>query len=113
MTLVQNHHAEILSREKKNDKFIHFYNTGAYWVAFERSACQANTIFPECGIFLFRVSELLEYVIMASVPCDEAHAYFCMHILRRDEPDYKVVAVSSLQADRYHSWHLRAVKSAL
>lgn len=113
MTLVQNHHVEILGREKDNDKFLHFYNTGTYWVAFERSACQANTIFPGCGIFLFRVSDRSEYVVMASVPCDEAHAYFRTHILYRDEPDYKVLAVSSLRAGRYHSWHLRAVKSVL
>ena len=34
--LIQNHHAEILSREKNNKKFIHLYSIGTYWVAFER-----------------------------------------------------------------------------
>ena len=36
--LIQNQYKEILAREKNNDKFIHLYDIGAYWVAFERSA---------------------------------------------------------------------------
>ena len=33
--LIQNQYKEILAREKNNDKFIHLYDIGAYWVAFE------------------------------------------------------------------------------
>ena len=113
MTLVQNHHAEILGREKGNDKFVHLYDTGTYWVAFERSACQLNRIFPRCGIFLFRVNGRLDYVVMASVPCDEATAYFRTHILRCDEPDYKMLAVSALSSEDYNRWHGEAVRSVL
>ena len=32
--LIQNQYKEILAREKNNDKFIHLYDIGAYWVAF-------------------------------------------------------------------------------
>lgn len=113
MTLVQNHHAEILGREKGNNKFIHLYNTGGYWVAFERSACQLNRLFPECGIFLFKVDGRPEYVVMASVPCEKADAYFRMHIVRCDEVDYKVLTVSSLQTKEYHRWYMGAVRSVL
>lgn len=31
--LIQNRYKEILAREKNNDKFIHLYDIGAYWVA--------------------------------------------------------------------------------
>lgn len=113
MELVQKHHAEILAREKDNDKFIHLYNTGTYWVAFEQSACQLNRIFPECGIFLFKIDDRPEYVVMASVPCEEVDAYFRMHIVRYDEGDYKVLAVSALQAREYCRWHMGAVKTVL
>ena len=40
--LIQNQYKEILAREKNNDKFIHLYDIGAYWVAFERSACRLS-----------------------------------------------------------------------
>lgn len=113
MALVQNHHAEILGREKNNDKFIHLYNTGTYWVAFEQSACQLNRIFPKCGIFLFRVDGRPEYVVMASVLCEEVDAYFRKHIVRCDEGDYKVLAVSGLQAREYGRWHVEAVRTVL
>ena len=37
--LIQNSHTDILNREKNNDRFMHLYHIGTYWVAFERSAC--------------------------------------------------------------------------
>lgn len=113
MTLVQNHHAEILGREKGNNKFIHLYNTGGYWVAFERSACQLNRLFPECGIFLFKVDGRPEYVVMASVPCEKADAYFRMHNLHCNEPDYKAVTVLPISIGFYDKWHVDVMKSVL
>ena len=38
--LIQNSHTDILNREKNNDRFMHLYHIGTYWVAFERSACR-------------------------------------------------------------------------
>ena len=42
--LIQNQYKEILAREKNNDKFIHLYDIGAYWVAFERSTCNITNL---------------------------------------------------------------------
>lgn len=113
MDLVRNQHAEILAREKGNDRFVHLYHTGTYWVAFERSACQLNRIFPKCGIFLLKVDGSPEYVVMASVPCEEVDAYVRRHIVRCDEGDYKVLVVSALQAREYCRWHMGAVRMVL
>ena len=49
--LIQNRYKEILAREKNNDKFIHLYDIGAYWVAFERSACRLSGLFPKRMFF--------------------------------------------------------------
>lgn len=111
--LIQNHHAEILSREKGNDKFIHLYNIGTYWVAFEQSACRLNGLFPNSEISLFRVPGLPDYVVMVAVSSDEADAYFCKHMVFREEYDYKVLAVAPLAAGHYHKWHIGAVRSVL
>lgn len=70
--LIQNQYKEILAREKNNDKFIHLYDIGAYWVAFERSACRLSGLFSKSELTLFRVPDCVEYVVMASVPADEA-----------------------------------------
>ena len=53
--LIQNQYKEILAREKNNDKFIHLYDIGAYWVAFERSACRLSGLFSKSELTLFRV----------------------------------------------------------
>ena len=82
--LIQNQHKEILAREQDNDKFLHLYDIGAYWVAFERSACRLSGLFSESELTLFRVSDCVEYVVMASVPADEAEGclgeYIILHL---------------------------------
>lgn len=111
--LIQSSHAEILVREKNNDRLVHLYSIGAYWVVFERSACLLNGIFPECEITLFRIPGYVEYVVMVSVPHDKVVSYFHKHITQHDEADYKVWAVSPLQMRNYYRWHVQVVKSVL
>ena len=111
--LIQDHHAEILERERNNDKFIHLYNIGTYWVAFERSACLLGSIFRRCEISLFRVDGCPDYVVMASVSSDEAAVYFHEHIVCCDEPDYKVLLASPLLMRDYCKWHMDAVRAVL
>ena len=82
--LIQNQHKEILVREKNNDKFIHLYDIGAYWVAFERSAFRLSDIFRQCEITLFRVPFRSEYMVMASVPADEAEVCLSEFIILYD-----------------------------
>ena len=111
--LIQNHHAEILGREKNNEKFVHLYNIGTYWVAFECSACRLNDIFQKCEIALFHVAGHPDYVVMTSVPDDEAEAYFRKHLIFRERSDYKVLSVPPLPAGDYYRWHVDAVRSVL
>lgn len=65
--LIKDHHKDILDRERNNGKFIHLYNIGTYWVAFERSAFQVDNIFQGCEICLFMIPGYPGYVVMASV----------------------------------------------
>ena len=77
-----------------------FYNIGTYWVAFERSAFRVDNIFQGCEISLFIVPGYPEYVVMASVPHDEA--------------DYKVLSISPIALNgNYYRWHIQAVKKVL
>ena len=111
--LIQNHHKEILDREQDKKNFIHLYNIGAYWVAFERSACLLNGLFRQCEITLFRVPDCPEYMVMASVPADEAENCLDEYILLRDGIYRKVWSEHSLPTGDYHHWHERAVRSVL
>ena len=82
--LIQNRYKEILAREKNNDKFIHLYDIGAYWVAFERSACRLSGLFSKSELTLFRVPDCVEYVVMVSVPADEAEGCLGEYIILHD-----------------------------
>lgn len=79
--LIQNSHTDILNREKNNDRFMHLYHIGTYWVAFERSACRLCGLFPKSELSLFCVPDCPEYVVMASVPVDEVEGCFRKHVV--------------------------------
>ena len=111
--LIQNQHKEILAREKNNDKFIHLYDIGAYWAAFERSACRLSGLFSENELTLFCVPDCVEYVVMASVPADEAESYFREYIILHDGIYRKVQSEHSLLMGDYRHWHETAVRSVL
>ena len=112
--LIKDHHKDILDRERNNGNFIHLYNIGTYWVAFERSAFQVDNIFQGCEICLFMIPGYPGYVVMASVPHDEADDYFKKHIIHHDKPDYKVLSISPAALNgNYHRWHVQAVKKVL
>ena len=111
--LIQNQHKEILAREKNNDKFIHLYDIGAYWAAFERSACRLSGLFSENELTLFCVPDCVEYVVMASVPADEAESYFREYIILHDGIYRKVWSEHSLLMGDYRHWHDTAVRSVL
>lgn len=111
--LIQNQHKEILAREKNNDKFIHLYDIGAYWAAFERSACRLSGLFSENELTLFCVPDCVEYVVMASVPADEAENYFREYIILHDGIYRKVWSEHSLLMGDYRHWHETAVRSVL
>ncbi len=111
--LIQNQYKEILAREKNNDKFIHLYDIGAYWAAFERSACRLSGLFSENELTLFCVPDCVEYVVMASVPADEAESYFREYIILHDGIYRKVWSEHSLLMGDYRHWHETAVRSVL
>ncbi len=111
--LIQNQYKEILAREKNNDKFIHLYDIGAYWAAFERSACRLSGLFSENELTLFCVPDCVEYVVMASVPADEAESYFREYIILHDGIYRKVWSEHSLLMEDYRHWHEMAVRSVL
>lgn len=111
--LIQNHHKEILDREQDNQNFIHLYNIGAYWVAFERSACLLNGLFRQCEITLFRVPFRSEYMVMASVPADEAEVCLSEFIILHDGIYRKVWSEHVLPMGDYRHWHEMAVRSVL
>ena len=82
MSFLAAHGREILDREKDNTASVHLYGAGAYWVAFERSACQMCRLFPQSETAVFRFREFPFPVVMASVEDDRLREYVRRHILR-------------------------------
>lgn len=110
MTFLSTHQEKILAREKENERFIHLYGLGNYWVAFERSAYQLYRLFPQSETSIIRFVTYPFPVVMAAVTDIELRAYSRRHILRNAEPDYRVLATSAISFDRYREWHRTEVE---
>ena len=108
--LIQNQYKEILAREKNNDKFIHLYDIGAYWVAFERSAYQLCLTFPDSEITPLRLFAYPFPIVMVSVTDRSLRSYTRKHILRRDGSDYKLLTVPGFPLADYREWHAGEVE---
>ena len=53
-------------------------------MAFERSACRLSGLFSKSELTLFRVPDCVEYVVMVSVPADEAEGCLGEYIILHD-----------------------------
>ena len=113
VTLLNEHLNEIMDRERMNRTSIHLYCTGPYWVAFERSACRLSGLFTKSELTLFRVPDCVEYVVMVSVPADEAEGCLGEYIILHDGIYRKVWSEHVLPMGDYRHWHEMAVRSVL
>ena len=113
VALLNEHLNEIMERERMNHTSIHLYCTGPYWVAFERSACRLSGLFSKSELTLFRVPDCVEYVVMASVPADEAEGCLGEYIILHDGIYRKVWSEHVLPMGDYRHWHEMAVRSVL
>ena len=113
VTLLNEHLSEIMDRERMNRTSIHLYCTGPYWVAFERSACRLSGLFSKSELTLFRVPDCVEYVVMVSVPADEAEGCLGEYIILHDGIYRKVWSEHVLPMGDYRHWHEMAVRSVL
>ena len=110
MNLLREHLTEIMDRERANRKFIHLYDIGAYWVAFERSAYQLCLTFPDSEITPLRLFAYPFPIVMVSVTDRSLRSYARKHILRRDGSDYKLLTVPGFPLADYREWHAGEVE---
>ena len=110
VALLNEHLGDIMSRERTNTASIHLYCTGPYWVAFEYSAYQLRRAFPDSEVTPMRLFGYPFPVVMVSVTDRSLRSYARKHILRRDDKDYKQLAVPGLSLVDYRAWHAGEVK---
>ena len=96
--LLTGHFDAIMERERTNRSSVHLYGAGDYWVAFEQSAYQLCQLMPSCETTLFRFAVYPFPVVMVSVTDAQLQSFVRLHILRTDQPAYKVFSVRPYSA---------------
>ena len=67
MDLIKGHIDEILLKERSNTSDLYLYCTGAYWVAFEKSAYWLTRICRDISVMPLKIAWLPAPFVMASV----------------------------------------------
>lgn len=75
--------------------------------------CRLSGLFSKSELTLFRVPDCVEYVVMASVPADEAEGCLGEYIILHDGIYRKVWSEHVLPMGDYRHWHEMAVRSVL
>lgn len=100
MAFLSAHQAEIMAREKDNERYAYLYGFESYWVAFEHSAYQLCRLFPRSDTS----------IVMASITDTELCAYSRRHLLKAAEPDRRVLTAEKLSFEHYREWHRTEVE---
>ena len=107
MAFLSAHQAEIMAREKDNERYAYLYGFESYWVAFEHSAYQLCRLFPRSDTSIIRFVTYPFPVVMASITDTELCAYSRRHILKAAEP---VLTAEKLSFEHYREWHRTEVE---
>lgn len=110
MAFLSAHQAEIMAREKDNERYAYLYGFESYWVAFEQSAYQLCRLFPRSDTSIIRFVTYPFPVVMASITDTELYAYSRRHILKAAEPDRRVLTAEKLSFEHYREWHRTEVE---
>lgn len=110
MTFLTTHQAQIMAREKDNERFVYLYGIGNYWVAFERSAYLLCRLLAPGETSVIRFVTYPFPVVMVTVSDEELRAYSHSHIFKRDESDYKEFIAPQISPRQYHLWHRDEVR---
>lgn len=110
MTFLTTHQAQIMAREKDNERFVYLYGIGNYWVAFERSAYLLCRLLAPGETSVIRFVTYPFPVVMVTVSDEELRAYSRSHIFKRDESDYKEFIAPQISPRQYHLWHRDEVR---
>lgn len=109
MLLLQTQGSEILRREADNDRFIHLYCTGPYWVAFEKSAYLLHRLAPTALVTPMGFTTYPFPVVMVSWTDEELRAYCRNHLFQQEGDDYGRLLVAPLSVQGFRDWHRREV----
>lgn len=104
--LLENHQNDILERESScSGNSIYLYDTGEYWVAFERSAFRLRQIFPDSDIAVLHLKTCSCPVVMVSVSGREFTEYPGRYALRPSGAGRMVLSGEIISQARYARWH--------
>ncbi len=100
----------ILMKESSNDRFLYLYDTGDYWMAFEKSAFTLCTMYANAAVMPMSIAGIPFPVVTAGLAKNDYDA-----VTRRLEcygksAGRRVFIVGELSESRYAKWHKRNVE---
>ena len=98
---------EIMSRESVNTNTIHLYNTGDYWVSFEKSAYMLQRLSQDVDTATINHPAYPFPIIMATVSDSEIHGDLSPDCVLRG---YSTLYADELNIAEYTEWHRNEIE---
>lgn len=94
----------IVTNEQTNDGKIHLYDTGLFWITFDKSAYLATKVFPEEAVIEVVPPGYPFRMLATPVSYKNLKKYSGIHILDDEAPDHRIVYTRKINIDGYRRW---------
>ena len=101
---------EIMSRESVNTNTIHLYNTGDYWVSFEKSAYQLQRLSQDVDTATINHPAYPFSIIMATVSESELTKKCGNMSYKNKQSGYVAIPTSEITLSKYNKWHKNEIE---
>ena len=101
---------EIMSRESVNTNTIHLYNTGDYWVSFEKSAYMLQRLSSDVDTATINHPAYPFPIIMSTVAESELTKKCVSLSYKNKQSGYVAIPTSEITLSQYTKWHKNEIE---
>ena len=109
--LFQNRLSDILFKEANNERYMYLYDTGSYWMAFEKSAYMLSKLYDHALLLPMKTPYIPFPIVTARIEQEKVHliviGLFCKKMTGK-ERIYVAGKVGNVSS--YNKWHDRETK---
>lgn len=106
--LFQNRLSDILFKEANNERYMYLYDTGSYWMAFEKSAYMLSRLYANALLFPMKIPYIPYPIVTASIEQARLHTIIKGLVCKKrtiKERIYVTGEMNNLLS--YNKWHDR------
>lgn len=109
--LFQNRLSDILFKEANNESYMYLYDTGSYWMAFEKSAYMLSKLYDHALLLPMKTPYIPFPIVTASIEQEKLHFIVNGLICKKRTGKERIYVAGKVgNVSSYNKWHDRETK---